>query len=52
MTPLLVEANRHTVSVLQDGRAVLTMSWPEANKLQADLRRACVAAGITLRDAL
>jgi hypothetical protein len=28
------------------------LSWPEANKLQADLRRICVEAGITLRDAI
>lgn len=28
-----------------------TMTWPEANRLQADLRRALVAAGVTMLDA-
>jgi hypothetical protein len=26
----------------------LRISWPEANKLQADIRQLCIAAGVTL----
>lgn len=30
-------------------RGLLRLSWPETNKLQADLRKLCVEAGITMR---
>lgn len=36
------------VLVKADGHRSMPLSWPEANRLQDDLRRACVDAGITL----
>lgn len=29
--------------------STMTLTWPEANKVQAELRQACVDAGITVR---
>lgn len=46
-----VVTSANTVRVIQDGNQVMELTWPEANKLQADLRHVCTAAGITLRDA-
>lgn len=34
-----------------DGHGIIGMSFPEANKLQEDIRRALVIEGVTLRDA-
>ncbi len=31
--------------------AVMKMSWPQANQLQADLRKLLIEAGATVRDA-
>lgn len=42
--------DQHVV-YLRGSDATLALSWPEANKLQYDLRQACIAAGITLRGA-
>lgn len=39
------------IYLMSDG-VQFAITFPEANKLQEDLRRICVEAGITLRDAM
>src|SRR5262245_65473937 len=50
-TPIDVHGTAAWVVVTRDRPlAALTMTYAEANKLQADLRRVCTTAGITLMD--
>jgi hypothetical protein len=48
MSDVEVVPQGNIVYLMSDGIR-FAISWPEANKLQEDLRRACVDAGITLR---
>jgi hypothetical protein len=56
MTDITATKNEDAYGVVLTARRAKTpmltrisLTWPEANKLQAELRQLCIDAGITLR---